>query len=245
MINPDVELEPMSQSGDRSPPGIDGARRVRIELVPGGPALMGELMVPSARCRGVVALPDVSRGSRHTAYNRSFQTGLRHAGFAVLLFDALTSIEKSEPQTPSNPDLLAERLVASARYLSRDPATAGLALGYLGMGAGSAGALCAAAELHDQVDAVVTVGGRPERAGAALAEVTAPVLLIAGATIEDLESACEARDRLRCENELAMVPGASAMCEGDPRPHRRAVRLAADWFRDHVAERTRSVSVAS
>lgn len=129
--------------------------------------------------------------------------------------------------------LLAGRLLAATHWLRAEPATAGLALGYFGASTGAAAALWAAVEGHPA--AVVSRGGRPDLAGPRLPEVTAPTLLIVGGAdplVLDLNR--DARSRLRCENRLETVPGATHLFE-EPGTLERVTELARDWFTDHLA----------
>ena len=120
--------------------------------------------------------------------------------------------------------------------MRRQPETCHLALGYFGASTGSAAALLAAAELRAGVSAVVSRGGRPDLAQPRLGEVVAPVLLIVGgADTAVLELNREAQRQLRCENELAVVPGATHLFE-EPGALDRVARLAIDWFTQHLCE---------
>jgi pimeloyl-ACP methyl ester carboxylesterase len=85
------------------------------------------------------------------------------------------------------------------------------------------------------VAAVVSRGGRPDLAMPRLAEVQAPTLLIVGA-LDDvvLELNREAARHLRCENQLAVVPGAGHLFE-EPGTLERAAGLARDWFTRYLA----------
>ena len=83
--------------------------------------------------------------------------------------------------------LLADRLVQATRWLRRQPEVAELPIGYFGASTGAAAALRAAAALGDEIAAVVSRGGRPDIAGASLAKVTAPTLLIVGRDMMVLE----------------------------------------------------------
>jgi pimeloyl-ACP methyl ester carboxylesterase len=81
---------------------------------------------------------------------------------------------------------------------------------------------------------VVSRGGRPDLAGDALARVVAPTLLVVGsldaAVIEMNEAAYE---RLACEKEMVLVPGATHLFE-EPGTLEMAAALAAEWFRRHL-----------
>ncbi|KJS62766.1 phosphoribosyltransferase family protein [Streptomyces rubellomurinus] len=115
------------------------------------------------------------------------------------------------------------------------PETRGLPLGLFGASTGAAAALHTAAALGPAVRAVVSRGGRPDLAGPdVLARVAAPTLLVVGSldgTVLDLNR--RARAGLRCDSELAVVPGASHLFE-EPGTLDRAAELAGDWFLRHL-----------
>jgi putative phosphoribosyl transferase len=211
-------------------------REVAIEAAP-GIVLSGDLTVPwGAPGRGVVVFAHGSGSSRLSPRNRQVAGALNEAGFATLLFDLLTSREEVDRANVFDIPLLAQRLVAATRWLRRQPETAHLALGYFGASTGSAAALLAAAELRAGVCAVVSRGGRPDLAQPRLAEVVAPVLLIVGgADTAVLELNREAQRQLRCESELAVVPGATHLFE-EPGALERVAQLAIDWFTKHLYE---------
>jgi len=69
-----------------------------------------------------------------------------------------------------------------------------------------------------------------------LGAVTAPTLLIVGGhddVVLDLNRRAQAQAGLRCENQLAVVPGATHLFE-EPGPL-AAAALARDWFVSHLA----------
>ena len=118
----------------------------------------------------------------------------------------------------------------AARPAARRPA----AVGYFGASTGAAAALWAAAEPGAGIAAVVSRGGRPDLARPRLAAVTAPTLLIVGGHDEvvlDLNRRAQAE--LRCENHLAIVPGATHLFE-EPGTLAAAAALARDWFISHL-----------
>jgi putative phosphoribosyl transferase len=104
-------------------------------------------------------------------------------------------------------------------------------LGLFGASTGAAAALMCAADRPTLVRAVVSRGGRPDLAGAdALAQVVAPTLLIVGGRDEMvLELNRQAQARLRAENRLEVVPGATHLFE-EPGALEQVAELAADWF---------------
>ncbi len=131
--------------------------------------------------------------------------------------------------------LLAERLVEATRWAQKEPQTAGVRVGYFGASTGAGAALSAAAELGNQIGAVVSRGGRPDLAAARLPDVSAPVLLIVGGHDEiALVLNRDARTLLRAPSELAIVPGATHLFE-EPGALEEVSRLAGEWFERYLA----------
>ena len=119
------------------------------------------------------------------------------------------------------------------------PQTALLPIGYFGASTGGGAALVAAAQIPEQIAAVVSRGGRPDLAGPALPHVTAPTLLIVGGDdVPVIGMNREAYDQMQCERKIEIVPGASHLFE-EPGTLEQVARLATDWFVRHfgAAER--------
>ena len=93
----------------------------------------------------------------------------------------------------------------------------------------------AAAELPQDVGAVVSRGGRPDLAGDALPKVQASTLLIVGGNDDIVIELNEmARDQMRCEVKLEIIPGATHLFE-EQGALEHVAKLASDWFVDHLA----------
>ena len=134
-----------------------------------------------------------------------------------------------------NIGLLAERLVHATKWTRQDEQTRDLRIGYFGSSTGGGAALVAAAALPQDVGAVVSRGGRPDLAGEALPKVQAPTLLIVGGNDDIvIELNEQARDRMRCEVKLEIIPGATHLFE-EPGALERVAQLASDWFSLHHA----------
>ena len=82
---------------------------------------------------------------------------------------------------------------------------------------------------------MVSRGGHPDLAGARLGLVTAPTLLTVGGR-DDVVLGLnrQAQAALRCESQLAVVPGATHLFE-EPGTLDAAAGLARDWFARHFA----------
>ena len=188
--------------------------------------------------RGVVVFAHGSGSSRFSPRNQQVAAALQRAGFGTLLLDLLTEGEGREDESTSeyrfNIPLLAERLTSATDWLRSHPSTRELSLGYFGASTGAAAALIAAAERGDDVDAVVSRGGRADLANSKLAAVKAPTLLIVGG--EDkvvIDFNRSALDHLVCEKSLEIVPGASHLFE-EPGALEHVAKRATEWFRHYL-----------
>jgi dienelactone hydrolase len=155
-------------------------------------------------------------------------------GFATLLLDLLTDDEEEidlrTRHLRFDIPLLAARLVLTTAWTASEPLLANVRIGYFGASTGAAAALVAAAEHPHRIAAVVSRGGRPDLAGAALPSVLATTLLIvAGADTRVLKMNQAAFRALRCEKRMEMVAAASQSFEEAGAPDRVA-ELARDWF---------------
>jgi putative phosphoribosyl transferase len=206
--------------------------------IPAGPIVVqGNLTVPE-NAAALVLFAHGSGSSRHSRRNQFVARALNWAGLATLLFDLLTAEEEEVDvytrEHRFNIGLLAERLVYATRWAKQQPATRDLRVGYFGSSTGGGAALVAAAELPEDVVAVVSRGGRPDLAGEALPKVKAPTLLIVGG--EDyvvIELNKRARAQMHCEVKLAIVPGATHFFE-EPGTLEQVAELASDWFLLHA-----------
>jgi dienelactone hydrolase len=205
-----------------------GTIQIRTDSV----TLDGELLVPE-ETSGVVAFAHGSGSSRFSPRNNAVAERLRDRGLGTLLFDLLTEAEDRDYETRFDVDLLTGRLLGATDWLRDQSETADLRVGYFGSSTGAAAALRAAAA-RDDVDAVVSRGGRVDLAGDALADVGAPTLLLVGERDEAVLSLNRrAFDRLTCEKELTVVEGASHLFE-EPGKLEVVADAAADWFVDYL-----------
>ncbi|MGN9787092.1 dienelactone hydrolase family protein [Nonomuraea sp. ZG12] len=193
----------------------------------------GQLVVPD-QARGVVLFVHGSGSSSRSPRNRYVAGALNEAGLGTLLFDLLTPEEEADRANVFDIELLAGRLLQATDRVREEPTAAGLPIGYFGASTGAGAALWAAAEPGVEVAAIVSRGGRPDLAGARLADVRAPTLLIVGGHDEQVvELNQEARRHLRCESRLEIVPGATHLFE-EPGALERVAGLAGDWFTDRL-----------
>ncbi|MFN7756347.1 MAG: dienelactone hydrolase family protein [Betaproteobacteria bacterium] len=195
--------------------------------------LPGSLDVP-LQPRALILFAHGSGSSRHSPRNRQVAQVLHGCDLATLRFDLLTEDEADARSNVLDIPLLAGRLLQALEWQRGQPSLSALPCGLFGASTGAAAALAAAAEEATAVYAVVSRGGRPDLAGAALPRVVAPTLLVVGGNDpEVLRLNRAALSALRCECELAVVPGATHLFE-EPGTLEAAARLAADWFVAHL-----------
>ncbi len=222
--------------GAADPPQIGAASRraARVPLPDGG-QIIGDLVAP-ADAAGIVVFAHGSGSSRHSPRNRQVAAALNDAGLATLLIDLLTIEEERHRANVFDMRLLAQRLAAATRWVLEQPDLERHALGFFGASTGAGAALWAAADLGDQVRAVVSRGGRPDLAAPRLAEVRAPTLLIVGGldTVV-IQLNRDALAELRCQAHLEIVPGATHLFE-EPGTLDAVRRLAAEWFARHLTQ---------
>lgn len=210
----------------------------QLVRVPAGEVMLdGNLTLPEGS-HAIVLFAHGSGSSRHSPRNRYVARLLNEANLSTLLIDLLTLdeevIDARTVQLRFDIGLLAERLVAATDWLTQFPDTRQLRIGYFGASTGAAAALAAAALRTDVVGAVVSRGGRPDLAGAALMRVQAPTLLIVGENDgQVIQLNREALAQLRCEKQLMIVPGATHLFE-EPGALDVVARLASDWFERHL-----------
>jgi putative phosphoribosyl transferase len=176
--------------------------------------------------------------NRKSPRNRRVAEALRRHGFATLLLDLLTADESEVDAIDSrfclDISLLARRLGGATDDFSHHAALRDLPVGYFGASTGAAAALIAAAERPSVVRAIVSRGGRPDLARAALPGVLAPTLLIVGSADTTVARSNQAALAQLPRGELAVIAGATHLFE-EPGALDQVERLAADWFSKYLA----------
>ncbi len=205
-----------------------------IEIPPLG--LGGTLALP-IHARGLIVFAHGSGSSRFSPRNVGVATALNEVAFATLLFDLLMPSEENDRANVFDIPLLADRLLDAVHWIDRDPKLSSLPLGLFGASTGAAAALVAAARLGDRAGAVVSRGGRPDLAGAALALVKAPTLLIVGGDDDVVIVLNEqALARLRARKALWIVPHATHLFP-EPGALEAISKYAIEWFSLHLERR--------
>lgn len=197
--------------------------------------LEGLLVLPSP-CRAVIIFAHGSGSSRNSPRNRQVASALQQAGFGTLLFDLLVESEAGDRDLVFDIELLAERLILATTWLRQRMERVTPRIGYFGASTGAAAALVAAAQPDCPVGAIVSRGGRPDLAGAALPRVVAPTLLIVGSLDREvLGLNRQAMAHMRCKTKLLVVPGATHLFE-EAGTLDQAIDHASIWFSQHLLD---------
>ena len=201
-------------------------------LIPVGQvSLQGTLHLPPEGA-GIVIFSHGSGSGRLSPRNRFVASELRKLGLGTLLLDLLTEHEDSDFERRFDISLLTERLGAAVRYIRNDPESNSTPIGLFGASTGAASALRVAANMPEDIVAVVSRGGRPDLTGCeTLATVRTPTLLIVGG---DDVGVIELNDKARramvnCVCEMTIVPGATHLFEESGKLEEVA-SLAGEWF---------------
>jgi dienelactone hydrolase len=215
------------------------SRVTSVHVLVGLERLAADLSVPD-RARGIVIFAHGSGSGRHSPRNQAVAQALQGRGLATLLADLLTPeeerIDRIDAKLRFDIELLGRRVVALVDWARHDPNLQQLRIGLFGASTGAAAALVAAAARPREVAAVVSRGGRPDLAGAALPQVTAPTLLLVGSQDTEVIALNQwAKIRLRAPVSLSIVPGATHLFE-EPGTLEEVACQAGDWFVTHLGQ---------
>ena len=206
----------------------------------GGIELSADVSLPEG-AQGLVLFAHGSGSSRHSPRNRYVSEILNRGAIGTILIDLLTEeeeeIDTRSAQLRFDIPLLGRRLAGITDWIGTQSPLKSLVLGYFGASTGVAAALIAAAARPQIVRAIVSRGGRPDLAGAALRDVRAPTLFIVGGNdtvVLDLNRSAIAQLPRQTEHRLEIIEGASHLFE-EPGALDRVATLARDWFRGHCS----------
>lgn len=212
-------------------------RATAIEVAVDREWLAGDLTVP-AKPLGLVIFAHGSGSGRHSPRNQTVAQALQQRGLATLLADLLSVEEEAADRYSGHLrfdiDMLGRRVIALVDWARRHETLRSLPLGLFGASTGAAAALVGAAARPNDVAAVVSRGGRPDLAGAALSGVVAPTLLLVGSRdTEVIELNRLAQSLMHGPVSLTIVAGASHLFE-EPGTLEEVAARAGDWFLNHL-----------
>jgi putative phosphoribosyl transferase len=194
----------------------------------GGIESQGSLNLPKD-LNGIVIFAHGSGSGRLSPRNQQVAEMLNNAGIGTLLFDLLTEAESQSRANVFDISLLAKRLISATRWVQRQDFGRNAAIGFFGASTGGGAALWAAADLKDEVKAVVSRGGRPDLAIERLDKVSAPTLLLVGGRDTAVISLNHKALAHLESGKLILIPGATHLFE-EPGTLELVSSAASAWF---------------
>lgn len=208
----------------------------QVRIGAGGVTLDGNLEMP-ANPLGIVLFAHGGGSSRLSPRKLTVARALRTASIGTLLLDLLTPDEQSinnvNARLRSDITLLSARLLDATEWVRRQQPALEQRIGFYGSSTGAAAALTAAAKAPERIAAIVSLSGRVDLASDALPAVRAATLLIAGGRDTTVVWMTQrAYERLECQKQLTIVPGAGQLFE-EPGTLEQVATLATLWYRTH------------
>lgn len=200
-----------------------------------GRVSLGATLGVPPNARGIVVFAHGSGSSRFSPRNNFVAEVLRAHGHGILLMDLLTLAEDLSHKNRFDIDLLAGRLISAREWLRAEESLRDLPIGLFGASTGSAAALKVAAQLGNEIAAVVSRGGRPDLAEPELCRVVSPTLLIVGGDDPTtLELNRKAFAKMTCVKAFDVVEGATHLFE-EPGALDQVAYLANAWFKKYCS----------
>jgi putative phosphoribosyl transferase len=210
------------------------------QIVIHGRMLQGDLAIP-AEAKAVILFAHGSGSSRHSTRNQYVAEVLNKAGFATLLVDLLSPEEKAADIASRhlryNIELLARRFKEVTNWLSQQPQTKNLEIGYFGSSTDAAAAASAAANFSNSnniVKALILRGGRLDLVEGQLSKIIAPTLLIVGgsedATVTGINKTALKKLKNVKDRELILIPGAGHLFAEPGKTEEQVAKIVTEWF---------------
>jgi putative phosphoribosyl transferase len=204
-----------------------------IEIPAEGAILRGVLSIPRD-ARGVVLLAssETDLGLTISRCQELVRTLLK-AHCATLVIGLVTDQETAgRPMVGLGP--LDERIDLATRWLTQQPETGNLPVGYHASETAAPAAIQASIE-NRQVRAIVSSGGRLDLAFNSLPEVKAPTLVLAEQENDEaIAMGQTAYNMLRAERKFVIVQGPPDRLGDTLEIPAEVVTLSAEWFQEHL-----------
>ncbi|SDI30902.1 dienelactone hydrolase family protein [Winogradskyella thalassocola] len=184
--------------------------------------------------KGLVIFSHGSGSSRMSSRNNFVADLLLKEGFSSLLFDLLTEAEDTIYENRFNIDLLAERLVATTKWITKQKDMQNVPIGFFGASTGAASALKATPFLGTRIKAIVSRGGRPDMAITILDKIKSPTLLIVGGNdgvVIDLNK--KAYSKLLGIKKIEIIEGATHLFS-EAGKLEAVAKLTCNWFNKYL-----------
>ncbi len=217
---------------------MERSQTTEVAIAAGGQRLLA-CLTTGLRSRRVVIAANPSGTNRWCSRSAYLSKLLARADTATLLLDVMTLDEQAEEEHELfDVSMMAERLVRATDWVARQPAFAGLPIGYLGLRATVGAVIAAAEERPHAVRAVVTEGVGASALSRALQHLEAAALVIVDHPEKGSDALHGPTARQHGERTVAVIPGAGRPRQS-PAALERVGALVADWFSTRLSGRSR------
>lgn len=160
---------------------------------------------------------------------------LEDCAIATLPIDVLDPYESVDRHHALDVTLQGERIVRLVAWLRREPQTARLPIGLLGMGVGTAAVLVAAGKAPREISTVVCCDGRPDMAAQWLGAIDGPTVFFIGERSQLPDFALAAYESCPAAKEIIWLDNRGQRFP-DPRMVHAACDQACRWFVEHLGK---------
>lgn len=196
-----------------------------------GHSLPVQLRIPKDPCCTVIfAFVSGSKSRRSVAAMKEFNRN----GIATVSLDLLTEDEKNSRNIALDTQMLTERLIAVFGWARKRKEIHDLSMGSFSTSAGTASALKSSIIKDLNLQAIVSVDGRPDLAWDVLEKVRIPTLLMVGSRNYGLLELNESSyDRMKCIKRMEIVPEAQDTYYESP-GYQKVAEHARNWFLNNM-----------
>lgn len=196
--------------------------------------LNGKLVIPD-NSRALIIFADDSGNSLTDIRNLTIADALQNEGFATLQFEMLTEYELKEERHKLDINFLAKRIDSAYHWAKTNPQTEHLNIGLFGFNTGTAAAIIVATESENNINALVSLSGRPDLVLKELELIRSPLLLIVGGADNAVVTYNQkALPHIRQAESRINVMQDSGHGFNDKNKLKEVARLTRDWFIMHV-----------
>ena len=206
----------------------------KVNITTGDALLKGHLVIPE-NSRALVLFADDRGDSVLDKRNLLVAEILQKEGFATLQFNMLTAEEMADEDTELQCHLLADRIHDAYHWAKTNPQTEDFNIGLFGFNTGAAAAIMVAARPENNINALVSLSGRPDLAMDDLREVRCPVLLIVGGADNAVVTYNQkALPHIKKAESRINVLQDSGHGFEDPQKLKEVAQLTKEWFIMHI-----------
>ncbi|HTY03620.1 MAG TPA: alpha/beta hydrolase [Rhodocyclaceae bacterium] len=206
-------------------------RHTEIGL-PAGETWLDGILAHHPEVPGLIVQLERGGAALRTSRGAFINDALKAAGFATFHVGLLShDEEKRIPEQWHHVAALTSRAYAVLEWIAHQPALAKLPIGMIGRDTAAAAMIRVAAREDTPLKALVSRSGRPDFAGLEpLEALRVPIQFVVGELDEEGPGPNRmAHDRMTCERELVIIPGASHVFE-ELGTMEEATRHIVEWF---------------